>query len=285
MEKVKKLKKHLDSFLPLYVALAIVVGFLFGIKEVHFISKNKELFKTLNMIVIIAMIYTMMVGLNFSELKNSFKKKKEILVALFVGLVIPPLIMALFSFLFRINSEIAFRLILATSVPCSSMAIAYTGLSKGNVELATIIAAASFLLSLITVPVWLKIFASTYHINSPILLIIRTIILVIILPMILGYITRRLIERKGKEYFKKIKPILPVISLLGLYLIVFLIFSEKAFVIIKQGRSVIVSLLPITLFFVLMIPFIAWIAKLFKISYKYLQSLCQLYRFRFLSLT
>ncbi len=142
--RMERLKEHLDRFLLLYVAIAMAVGLSVGLPLFHQISTIKPLLSILNLIIIVFMIYPMMVGLNFSELKNIPKMWKQFAFGLIVGLVYAPLLMALLIKIIPMNPEIAFGLILVFAVPCSSMAIAATGLSKGNVELSTILVAIQF---------------------------------------------------------------------------------------------------------------------------------------------
>ncbi len=266
-----KLKNHLDKFLPAYVALSMALGFYLGL---HInVKAHKQVFHWLNLVVVIAMIYPMMVNLRLAELKNSARQWKPLSVALLMGLLIAPLLMYgliyLVGLVFPISPKLALGLLLAVVVPCSSMSIAYTGLSEGNLELATIIVAISFLLAIIVVPLWLKVFASAYHVNISIWLLVITIIEVIIVPLILGITTRSIITKKsGEKGFQKIKPLFPSISLIGMYLIVFLIFMEKAKLIASKPIVVAVAIIPIIIYYITAIVFLTFFNKKIKIGYK-----------------
>ncbi|MCD6140359.1 MAG: arsenic resistance protein, partial [Thermococcus sp.] len=75
-----KLKNHLDKYLPVYVALAMIAGFYVGthtnLKPYH------DTLKTLNMLVVISMIYPMMINLRLGELNNSARLGKQLAIAL-----------------------------------------------------------------------------------------------------------------------------------------------------------------------------------------------------------
>ncbi len=269
--KLLKIKNHLDKFLPLYVTLCMIAGFYTGLK--FNIKAHIDIMKNLNLLVVIAMIYPMMINLKLERLKNSAKLWKQIIVALVVGLVVAPLIMyALIWFvgLFtRITPNLALGLLLAVVVPCSSMAIAYTGLSDGNIELSTIIVALSFTLAIAVVPFWLKIFASSLHVSISTWLLVKTILIVVIIPMILGILTRLyFIKRMGTDGFLKLKPLFPSVSLIGMYAIVFLIFMEKAKLIYSKIAIVGISLMPLALYYILSLAVITVIDKSIKISYE-----------------
>ena len=266
-----KLKNHLDKYLPIYVTLAMIAGFLVGwhsnLKPYH------ELLKTLNMIVVISMIYPMMINLQLGELKNSAKLWKQLTIATTMGLVISPLIMYasiwITELFHTMNHVLALGLLLAVVVPCSSMSIAYTGFTRGKIELATIVVALSFTLAIVSVPLWLKLFASSYHIAISTWLLVKTILIVVITPMILGILTRwYLLKHIGTEGFLKIKPAFPAISLLGMYTIVFLIFMEKAALIASKISMVAIALVPLTLYYLISLGFMTFVDKLAGISYK-----------------
>ncbi len=265
--KLVALKEHLDKFLPLYVTVAIIAGFILGL---HMnVKAHSSLFKTLNMIVVISMIYPMMVNLRVEALKDTFKLWKSLLIALLVGLVFAPLLVYVLALIFHINPSLSLGLILAVVVPCSSMAIAYTGLSDGNLELGTIIVAISFTLAIVTVPGWLKLFASAYHLNVSAWLLIKTILIVVFIPFFFGYLTRiYLLKKVGKEGFIKIKPLFPSISLLGMYTIVFLIFMEKAKLIYAKLNIVLIALIPLVLYYVIGLLFLTYFDKWIGLKYK-----------------
>ena len=266
-----KFKNHLDKYLPVYVTLAMIAGFYVGthanLKPYH------ETLKTLNMLVVISMIYPMMINLRLGELKNSAKLGKQLAIALTMGLVISPLIMYgaiwLTELFHPVNHMLALGLLLAVVVPCSSMSIAYTGFTKGNIELATIVVALSFTLAIVTVPAWLKVFASSYHVSISVWLLVKTILIVVITPMILGVLTRAyLMGKLGPEGFLRIKPAFPAISLLGMYTIVFLIFMEKAKLIASKPSIVGLALIPLVLYYTIALLFMTFVDKAVGIPYK-----------------
>ncbi len=269
MGKTEKLKKHLDKFIPVYVPILMTIGLFIGLPLHHQITMNKSIFSILNLIVVLTMIYPMMVGLNMSEMKNSFRMWKLLLFGLVMGLVYPPVIMYLLSLIIPLNSYLAFGLILAVAVPCSSMSIAYTGLSKANTELSTILVAISFILALVTVPFWLSIFGSSYHVPAPMFQILKTIIMIVVIPMTLGYATREsILIKKGKKAFSKAKASFPVMSLLGMYAIIFLIFMEKATMIIGKWHAILIALAPLSLYYAITLTFLTMIDVAFRVRYR-----------------
>ncbi len=266
-----RLKNHLDKFLPVYVTIAMILGFIIGLNVE--VAKYKHIFHWLNMLVVIMMIYPMMINLHLRELKNSMKQGKQLAVGLVMGLVVAPLLMWLLIYLVSLvhplSPQLALGLMLAMVVPCSSMSIAYTGFTKGNIELATIIVAFSFILAIITVPGWLAVYAASSSVSVPTVLLIITIIEVVFVPMFFGILTRTyLLKKKGTEGFLKLKPLFPAISLIGMYLIVFLIFMEKAKLIAKKPEAVLIALIPLILYYLISLGFLTYIDRKMGIKYR-----------------
>ncbi|MGC8544931.1 MAG: arsenic resistance protein [Athalassotoga sp.] len=267
--KMEKFKEHLDKFIPLYVPVSMVVGLLLGLPLSNQIAGSNSLFSVLNLVVVVGMVYPMMVGINMGEMTKSFRMWRLLIFGLIMGLVYPPIIIYLLTLLIPINSTLAFGLILAVVVPCSSMAIAYTGLSKGNTELATVLVIFSFILALLTVPMWLSVFGSSYHVAAPMYDIIKTLIIIVAIPMTLGYATRETIMLKGgKKAFARAKASFPAISLLGMYAIIFLIFMEKSQMIIEKWEQILIALAPLSLYYVITLLVFTLVDIAFKIKYK-----------------
>ena len=266
-----RLKNHLDKFLPVYVTISMILGFFIGL---HVNVKHyKEVFHWLNLAVVISMIYPMMINLRLGELKNSMKQGKQLAIGLTMGLIVAPILMWfliwLIGLFYPLSPQLALGLMLSMVVPCSSMSIAYTGFSRGNLELATIIVAFSFILAIITVPGWLAIYAASSNVSVPTMLLIITIIEVVFVPMFFGIITREaLIRKKGTEGFLRLKPLFPAISLIGMYTIVFLIFMEKAKLIAKKPEMVLIALIPLILYYLISLGLLTYLDKALHIRYK-----------------
>lgn len=210
-----------------------------------------------------------MINLKIEALGKATKSWKQITIALIMGLVIAPLLMFGLNLLFNISPILSLGLTLAIVVPCSSMAIAYTGLSDGNLELATIVVALSFILAIVTVPGWLKVFASSYHLSISSWLLIKTIIIVVFIPLIFGYLTRiALLKKMGLEGFEKIRPLFPSVSIMGMFAIVLLIFMEKAKLVASKPGVVGLVLIPLALYYVIALLLLTFLNKKIGMSYE-----------------
>jgi ACR3 family arsenite transporter len=89
------------------------------------------------------------------------------------------------------SPELALGFYLVMLIPGSSMAIAYTGIAGGSLELATVAQAAGFLVAPLVLPVFMHQVGQSYAIEVPLGMLVTSIVKVLILPMAAGALTRR----------------------------------------------------------------------------------------------
>ena len=149
------------------------------------------------------------------------------------------------------------------------MAIAATGLAKGNTELATILVAIQFILALAISPLWISLFGSAYHVPFPMFIIIETLVIIVVIPMLVGYATKSTIKRKGGDAaISKARSSLPSVSFLALFTMIFLIFMEQGHLIILQWQSVMVTFVPLILYYSITILLLTVLDLIFKVKYR-----------------
>lgn len=108
----------------------------------------------------------------------------------------------------------------------------------------------------------------------PLLLILKSLLLVVVAPLILGIITREYLERRfGPRKFKEVKPYFSLVTLVGLYTILYLIFASKAKLVISHYMDVILLAPIATLFYgitiLLLLVLNRWV---FKFVYRHHQA-------------
>jgi ACR3 family arsenite efflux pump ArsB len=211
----------------------------------------------------------MMVNVRFEALLRAGRNLRGIGIALLFNFVWAPLVGWVLATVFLSDPLLALGFLLVMVVPCSSMAIGYTGLAKGDLELATVVVALSFVLAIVAVPVWMSLFASRYAVPVPIGDLISSILTVLLAPMVLGYATRRgLLRWLGPVRFGAIAPLFPALSLMGMYAIVFLIFFGKATLIIERWQTVAILLVPNAIFIGLSLLVLTWLDRRLGMGYE-----------------
>ncbi len=262
MKKVEKIAKNLSKHMLLYTSLIIILGIL-----VSYIYSPTFLSKYI-MIIVFLMVYPMMVNISFESLKRIKTSYKSIAIALFFNFIVAPFLYWLLCIVFHAPLDIKTALLLLAVAPASSMGLGYVGLSKGNMVSASMITTVAFILSLIVYPITIHLL-NIGNSAVPFGEVIKSLILVLVLPLILGLITREgLIERKGIS-FKKIKPYFSLVTLIFLYILIFVIFALKGRLIIEHWEKV-VLIAPITIsFYIIMIITVLISNKhLAKLSYE-----------------
>ncbi len=265
---IKKIQKNLSKNILSYTAVVMLLGVSFGyFFDLRFLSK-------IILPIVLIMIYPMMINLSLSSLKKTKASIKPLVEGLILNFVYAPLFMWFLTSVFISDSEIALALMLLSIAPASSMGLGYIGLAEGHLPSGVVIVAFAFLLSLVAYPLFGHFFVQGSGISIPFLLIVKNLLIVLILPLILGVVTREYIERKhGAEKFLNLKPYFSIVTSLSLYALMFIIFVSKARLITKNYKDILL-LLPvavifygITIFFTLLVN-----KKILKFEYGHHQS-------------
>ena len=266
---MKALQEHLNKWMLLYVLLAIGIGLALGYPSAVWTQANQSLVSTLTTAAVFFVIYPMMVNLKIESLVKAGKNLKGLALAMIYNFVWTPLIGFVLAYFFLHDPLIALGFLLVMVVPCSSMAVGYTGLSGANVELSTVAVALSFVVAVFSVPFWMTLFASHYAVPIPVREMVTTILTVLIAPMILGYLTRRfLVRRIGEKKFQQYQPFFPSISLLSMFGIIFLIFFGKAAMILTRWQVVALLMVPSALYILLSLTLQTWLNRILGLPYR-----------------
>jgi ACR3 family arsenite efflux pump ArsB len=152
-------------------------------------------------------------------------------------------------------------------MPVGSSSVGYTGIVKGSVETATIAQTISFLLIPVLTPLYLSFM--TKGVAIPMTLILQSILLLIILPMILGILTRfAVIKFMGNNGLKKINSLLSTSTMLFMFGVIGLIFFMKGELLIQRW-DILVELSLVTLLYLgIMLPLTTFVDKKAGLSYK-----------------
>ena len=145
---LKSFQQHLNQNLAWYVAAALGLGLLLGDLSGAFLDRYGSSLSNATTVVVFFMIYPMMVNLQVEALGKAMRNWRALLLSLAYNFLWAPILGFLLSKVFLPDPMLAFGFMLVMVVPCSSMkpkaSIGYTGLVKGNLELATVVVAASF---------------------------------------------------------------------------------------------------------------------------------------------
>ena len=187
IRKVQKTSKFLKNYLPLFIFIDIVLALLVGFIFPDFATSIKFLVPY----AMFVMLFPMMMGIAIHELKEVAKDKKILGISMMINFVLSPIIAYLWARFFFTGFDPMFIAgwILKLVVPCSTMMVAWTGLSKGKTETALVIQVVSFLVAMLAIPLWMTLLVGSY---APVsfMFIFEKILWIIILPLVLAIATR-----------------------------------------------------------------------------------------------
>lgn len=265
IKTLQKIAKVIEGNLVIFLILSIIAGVAFGWGYPS-AAKGLKSFTTLTLFI---MLYPMMIGLNIEQVGKAMMNIKLISLSIAFNFVLSPLLAAGLAFIFlHTRPDFAVGLILTGTVPCAGMVAGWTGYAKGNVALSLVIVALSLLVSIVLIPVWMPILAGVY-VKIDAWGMFKEIIVAVVVPLILGNLTRRLILHNwGQDGFKKIKPILPGISMLGMYFIVFISMALESNNVLHNPEYFLIILIPLTFLYIILFSSSVFFAKLMKFSYE-----------------
>lgn len=244
---MEKFNKFFRKNLFYLVLTSMFFGFLLGWGLPNFSSHLKSFIVP----ILFLMIYVMIIPMEFRELIDIKKYKRETLFGVIAILILAPLIAWMVNFM--LPEKYGFLkagLILAAVMPPGGMIVSWTGLLDANVALAMILQTVTFILAIAAIPITLSLLlAKSIHFSN--MLLIKDILLYIFLPLIIGFITQLILRKKySKEKIMSWKPSLATISGLCALAVVFISVSLKTKTIISN---------PQVLFWGLIIAFIYYL--------------------------
>ena len=250
-----------ERWLTLWVALCILAGLLLG-------NLMPDLFRALagleyasvNLVVAIliwAMVYPMMIAIDFGSLKDVGRRPKGLVITLVINWLIKPFTMAALGVLFFNHlfaglidpakaPEYIAGLILLGAAPCTAMVFVWSQLTKGDPNYTLVQVSVNDLVMVVAFAPIVAFLLGVTDINVPWETLTLSVVLYIVIPLIAGALTRRALMLRGGEaalsaFTARIKPA----SVLGLLLTVVLLFGFQGQVIIAEPLLIALIAVPI----------------------------------------
>lgn len=263
---IEKFSKITKKYLVYFVVIDIITAVIFG----YYYPTLAKGLKHYIYIPIFLMLIPMMTSANISGIGEAFKNPKIVISAIILNFIITPPLGYLFAKAFYAGQPTLLPVgyILNMVTPCSDMVIAWTAFAAGSIEVATMIVALSLLLAIVFIPTWMWVLTHTW-VNVPIELIFKDLLIIVVIPIIIGYLLHRWIVQKwGEERFLEIKPVFPGVSSLGMYMIVFMAMATVAIKIVKNPYYIVLVAVSMGVYyFVLFTISVVW-SKLYSIRYE-----------------
>jgi len=193
---------------------------------------------------IAVMIWAMSVTIKFSDLSLTFKKGRLIGCGLATNFIFLPLLCyALAISLMSRYPLYAAGFILMGTVPCAGMNVVWTGLLKGDVALALLLGALTMLLGIVTIP-WLTAILAGVYATVDVLGMLSTLVLVLVIPIALGMITRSALQKASRQSAEDYLPAFPAIAAIMAMILMFIMVAVNIPKIPVTGDVLLVLLVP-----------------------------------------
>ncbi|WP_374391941.1 ACR3 family arsenite efflux transporter [Tabrizicola sp.] len=250
-----------ERWLTLWVALCILAGLVLGNLAPGLFGVLAGLeYASVNLVVAVliwAMVYPMMIAIDFGSLKDVGRRPKGLIITLAINWLIKPFTMAALAVLFFNHlfaglidpakaPEYIAGLILLGAAPCTAMVFVWSQLTKGDPNYTLVQVSVNDLIMVVAFAPIVAFLLGVTDITVPWETLILSVVLYIVIPLIAGALTRRALMVRGGEaavsdFTARIKPA----SVLGLLLTVVLLFGFQGPVIIAQPLLIALIAVPI----------------------------------------
>ena len=252
-----------ERWLSLWVALAILAGISIGSVFPDAIAKVAALeIASVNLVVAVliwAMIYPMMVGVDFASIRNVGRKPRGLIITLIINWLIKPFTMAAIAVLFfdwlyadwlprEDAQQYIAGLILLGAAPCTAMVFVWSQMTKGDPACTLVQVSVNDLIMIVAFAPIVALLLGVTDIVVPWETLILSVALYVVIPLIAGVFTRRrLIARHGDgeraidAFTAHLKPW----SVIGLLATVVLLFAFQAATILANPLLILLIAIPI----------------------------------------
>lgn len=287
MEQPKKASGGLgifEKYLTIWVAICIIVGVLIG-KFIPIIPSilGKFEYKSVSIpvaILIWLMIYPMMLKIDFSSVVNAVKKPKGVALTCVINWIIKPFTMYGIAYLFffvifkgfipnELGKEYLAGAVLLGAAPCTAMVFVWSYLTKGDSAYTLVQVAVNDLIILILFAPIVGFLLGVTNIKVPIGTLFLSVILFVVIPLILGIVTRKyIVKSKGKDYFENIFiNKFNNTSMIGLLLTLIITFAFQGEKIINNPFNILLIAVPLLVQTILIFAIAYGIAKILKLPH------------------
>lgn len=247
-----------ERLLSLWVAIAMVAGIAIGAVAPGLVNGIAAAeVASINLVVAVliwAMVYPMMVSVDFGAVAGVACQPKGLLVTLVVNWLIKPFTMALLAVLFFdhifatwIAPEDAAQyiagLILLGAAPCTAMVFVWSQLTRGDATYTLVQVSVNDLIMVVAFAPIVALLLGVTEIVVPWSTLVLATVLYVVLPLVAGLLTRRALgsEEAIAGFTARIKPL----SMIGLIATVAILFGLQGETILSRPGVIALIAVPI----------------------------------------
>jgi len=252
-----------ERWLSLWVALAIAAGVILGLVApgIFAILATIEI-ASVNLVVAVliwAMIYPMMVAVDFASIRDIGSRPKGLIITVVVNWLVKPFTMAALAVLFfdHLYAEIIAApeadqyiagLILLGAAPCTAMVFVWSQLTRGDPAYTLVQVSVNDIIMIFAFAPIVAILLGVTEIVVPWETLLLSVTLYVVIPLVAGWFTRQSVIAKAggdaaavDRFTGRLKPF----SIIGLLATVVLLFAFQATTIVGQPVLIVLIAIPI----------------------------------------
>ena len=249
-----------EKYLSIWVLLSIIIGTIGGnIFPNIFIEISKLEYSSVNFLIaffIWVMIFPMMVNVDFSSLKQITRQPKGLVLTLIVNWLIKPFSMAGLGIIFfeiifsnfvtdiEASQYIAGMILLGVA-PCTAMVFVWSNLTDGDPNYTLLQVSINDLIMIFAFAPLAALLLGITKIYVPWGTLILSIFLYVIIPLLMGYVTRQLIFKNKLEKINIFNTRMKPLTIIGLLFTVIVLFGFQGEIIIAKPLIIVLISIPL----------------------------------------
>ena len=274
----------LDRFLPVWIGAAMALGLLLGrqFPRLNDTLDTVRIGQTSLPIAIglLLMMYPVLAKVRYDEIRLITADRRMMATSLIFNWIIGPLVMFALAWLLLADQP-AYRtgVILVGLARCIAMVLIWTDLALGDREMAAVLVALNAVFQVLfyaalgvfylhLLPDWLGL--DTQNLDVSMGTIARTVVIFLGIPLVAGYVTRRIGERRrGRDWYEQnFLPKIGPIALYGLLFTVVILFALQGHTITSEPLDVVRIAVPLLAYFAVMWFGALWISRRLNLTYE-----------------
>ncbi len=249
-----------EKYLSIWVLLSIIIGTIGGnIFPNIFVEISKFEYASVNFLIaffIWIMIFPMMVNVDFSSVKRITRQPKGLVLTLIVNWLIKPFSMAGLGIIFfeiifsnfvtdiEASQYIAGMILLGVA-PCTAMVFVWSNLTDGDPNYTLLQVSINDLIMIFAFAPLAALLLGITKIYVPWGTLILSIFLYVIIPLVMGYITRQLIFNNKLNKINIFNARMRPLTIIGLLFTIIILFGFQGEIIIAKPLIIVLISIPL----------------------------------------